>query len=422
MSRPFRYHAGRKGKNRVTAFRHKSDDKLYLEWWEFGRRKSKKLAERVQRLDRRAGNEEAETRAEELAAELARLESVERQRAPSTTLEALIDRYGREKTPTKGKSKQGHDKRSSRLFLAFFDAQSEPARRSSREPQSLDAVDWDRFIIARRAGTIPGFSKPVGDRQITYDLKHLIAVLNWALGVKVDGVALLESNPWGGSLRRAQRWTPLPQEQNPHRPSMPKDLEELLIEHGSSWQFGVALQLGRVTGRRNSSIRQLRWSDIDLTRAEVVWRGETDKVGLRQVVPLAPRAVDILRNLEHRGIGDAPIFPSATDPTQPTPRDTFQGWLKRAKARAIKAAPESQRDSLRLRLRGVGFHAEKRSFVRDPEFRNKPPKVQEAFVGTNHETLRKVYDEVTPDDLRAAMGFTSGPQGDANREGEPRVS
>ena len=60
--------------------------------------------------------------------------------------------------------------------------------------------------------------------------------------------------------------------------------------------------------------------------------------------------------------------------------------------------------------------------VRDPEFRTKPPKVQEAFVGTNHETLRKVYDEVTPDDLRAAMGFTSGPQGDANREREPRVS
>ena len=43
-------------------------------------------------------------------------------------------------------------------------------------------------------------------------------------------------------------------------------------------------------------------------------------------------------------------------------------------------------------------------------------------MGTNHETLRKVYDEVTPDDLRAAMGFTSGPQGDANREREPRVS
>ena len=64
--------------------------------------------------------------------------------------------------------------------------------------------------------------------------------------------------------------------------------------------------------------------------------------------------------------------------------------------------------------------------VRDPDFRIKAPKIQEEFVGTKHGTLRKVYDKVTPDDLRQAMGFPEPCDGeygiDTNRESEPRMN
>ena len=96
------------------------------------------------------------------------------------------------------------------------------------------------------------------------------------------------------------------------------------------------------------------------------------------------------------------MFPSATDPSKPTPGDTFQIWLRRAKARLLKSLPEAERHAWKEKLRGVGFHAEKRAGVRDPEFRALPAKIQETIAGTRYTTLRDVYDEVTTDDVRAA--------------------
>ena len=97
------------------------------------------------------------------------------------------------------------------------------------------------------------------------------------------------------------------------------------------------------------------------------------------------------------------MFPSGVNPSQPTPRLTFQTWLGRAKENWLTSVPDAERPTLKERLKGIGFHAEKRTGIRDPEFRKLPPAVQEAFSGTRFETLRAVYDEVTVDDMREAM-------------------
>ena len=127
-----------------------------------------------------------------------------------------------------------------------------------------------------------------------------------------------------------------------------------------------------------------------------------------------------MRGLPSRSLGNAPVFPSAKDPNAPTPKNTFQVWLRRAKARVIASEPPEARAYLKTRL------LEKRAHVRDPNFRSLPPKVQEAFVGTKHSTLRDVYDEVTSEDLRKARGYpppaTGGSGGDRNRESEPRMN
>ena len=188
---------------------------------------------------------------------------------------------------------------------------------------------------------------------------------------------------------------------------MTSEIRKGLIAHCPSWQFGLALLLQRETRRRNSSIRQLMWSDIDLEVQEVTWRGELDKSGKENVTPLTDRAVEALRKAPSRGIGRAPVFPAATNPRQPTPRNTFQIWLRRSKAVWLRSVPEEEREKLRARLRGVGFHAEKRAGVRDPNFRALPPAIQEAMAGTRYETLRRVYDEVTPADIRRALQAVS---------------
>jgi len=385
------YLSGERGRNRVRVFE-KRPGQFFAEWKEDGKKK-RALLRGVNHAD------EAKKKADEIAAEFGKLE--DRQQAP-TTMKKLMETYLEEVSVTKGLSKRQHDYRAARAWSAFFNFQPEASRRVGRDPSTLDRVDWDRFVSSRRAGIIPGWSRSVRDRQVGYDLAFMITALNWATGRKANGRPVLEINPWGSELRRSQRWG-FPREKNPHRPGMTQELREGLIAHGPSWQFELALVLERETRRRNSAIRQLRWSDLDLVAKTVQWRGDSDKSGNENMTPLTQAAVEALRHAPARGIGNTPVFPSATDSSQPTPRNTFQIWLRRSKDRWLDSVPEEERENLRDRLRGIGFHAEKRAGVRDPNFRALPPAIQEAWAGTRYETLRTVYDEVTADDIREAI-------------------
>ena len=227
------------------------------------------------------------------------------------------------------------------------------------------------------------------------DLKWMIAVLNWAVGASLVG-----QSPWSAEIRRAQRWV-MPREKNPNRPTMTPEIREGLIAHAPSWQFGAMLILERETRRRNSSIRQLYWSDIDQETWTVHWRSEADKVGRESVTPLTSTAIEVLKALPSRGIGLAPVFPSGADPTQSTPYETCQTWLQRAKSGWVRSMEGDERDSLKKALHRVGFHSELRAGVRDPEFRRLPPKVQEELSGKTYEMLTSIYDEITVNDMRS---------------------
>ena len=387
------YKTGECARNRVRVFeKAPGSNRFYLEWKEDDHKKRVLL----RNVDSRRV---AKQKADKLAAEFSKLERTSQ--APMTMTQLIIS-YNREVSPTKGSSKQGHDRRAARVWRAFFGSQAEVSRQGDRHPSSLDRLDWDRFISARRKGRIRGWPKPVRDRSVGYDLAYMCAVLTWACGQKRDGKPMVEASPWRAEVRRAQNWE-IPKEKNPHRPSMTDEIRNGLISHAPSWQFGLALAIQRETARRNSSVRQLRWKDLNLEVGEIRWREDSDKVGKENVTPISEELTEKLRKAPSRGIGKAPVFPSAHDPVQPTPRNTFQIWLRRSKDRWLKSLPEDEREELRSKLQGVGFHAEKRSAVRDPSFRSLPPAIQEAISGTSFETLRTIYDEVTVDDIRKAI-------------------
>lgn len=416
------YTAGEKGRNWVRAYCKGCPGKpkcrtakthtggLYLEWFEtvvdpesgdpvLDPRSGRPKQRRPRVLMKDVSDTiEASRRADRLAAEFAEVDEEHSTNAP-ITISRLIGLYLKEATPRKGESKRGHDNRAARLWRAFFDSQEEGARRSTRVPGTLDRIDWDRFIVARRAGLVAGW-KPVRDRQVEYDLKFMIAVLNWGTGCQVNGKPALVTNPWAAEIRRAQKWG-FPQELNPVRPAMTDDLRDRLSAHCSNWQFRLALTLGRQTASRNASVRRLRWSDIDLEEGTVRWRGCFDKSGLERVTPLSDEAVEALRQVPVRGIGEAWVFPSDEDPSQPTSRNTFQVWLRRAKQGLLASIDDdAERDRMSERLKGLGYHGEKRAAVRDSDFRSYSPAVQEAMARTSFDTLRRVYDEVTVEDMR----------------------
>ncbi|MHB1194827.1 MAG: hypothetical protein ACYC6F_17510 [Longimicrobiales bacterium] len=396
--RPWTYNAGERGRNWVRAYRQIRDGRYYLEWREPGA--NGQPLRRAVLMDGVVAQKEAKRRADRLAADFA--DHVEEPIPAGVSIASLIARYVHEKTPRKGASKKSHDHQAQRVWIAWFNLQDEPHRRSDRHPSSLDRVDWDDFIAKRTGGLIPGFPRPSGPRTVAYDLKFLLAVLNWAVGTP-----LLESNPWSAPIRKAGNWT-LPKEPSPKRPGMPQAIERGLIRHSSNWRFPALLILQRETRRRNSSIRQLDWTDIDQDTWTVQWRGELDKSGREIVTPLTPAAIDVLEGLPTRA-GTGLVFPADRNFSRAISRDSCQTLLRRAKAAWLAATPIEQRQALKKVLVRVGYHSEKRQGVRDPRFRQLPPKIQETLSGTTWEVLRDVYDEVSVEEMRDALAILGMP-------------
>ena len=201
-----------------------------IEWRENGRRLTRSLRHRDWTRAKR--------QADEFAAGFARPEpNGEKAAEPEPlTLERLFDIYGEEVTPAKGAHTRQHDRTSMQMFLRFFGRHRDPATLSQR--------DWDRFIRERRAGRIGPSGKPVSDRTVEYDLKFLIAVLNWGAKSRDErGRLLLDRNPLRG-LRT-------PSEKNPTRVVLAEEEYRALLKVSRrvDWRFRAALVLAHETGQ-----------------------------------------------------------------------------------------------------------------------------------------------------------------------------
>ncbi len=130
----------------------------------------------------------------------------------------------------------------------------------------------------------------MADRTLEYDLKFLIAVLNWAARSRDErGRLLLDSNPLKG-LRT-------PAEKNPTRVVIADETYRALLKVSPrvDWRFHVALVLAHETGHRIGAIQKLRWCDIDFEGGMILLRAEHDKSGYEHVTPVTPEALSALR-------------------------------------------------------------------------------------------------------------------------------
>ncbi len=196
------------------------------------------------------------------------------------TLERLFDIYAEEVTPTKGEYTRQHDRTAMAMFLRFFGR--------NRDPATLSQRDWDRFIGARRAGRVGPSGKPVSDRTVEYDLKFLMAVLNWAERSRDErGHLLLDRNPLKG-LRK-------PTEKYPVRVVLTEEEYRALlgVSRQVDWRFHVALVLAHETGHRIGAIRQLQWFDTDFEGKTIRWRAKHEKQVCQR--PDGPAAQGALR-------------------------------------------------------------------------------------------------------------------------------
>ena len=362
------YSAGEWGRNRVRVFPDPKTGLIQIEWRENGCRPSRSLRHRDWARAKRQADEfaagfigpdlhgEAEAEPEPL------------------TLETLFDIYGDEVTPAKSERSRRYDRVAMKMFLRFFGP--------NRKPATLSQRDWDRFIRARRSGKVGPSGRPVSDRRF------LLAVLNWAAKSKdEEGRLLLESNPLRGLK--------VPKEKNPTRVVLTQAEYEALLQASllMDWRFRVALVIAHETGHRIGAVRQLRWSDIDVERRTIRWRGEHEKSGYEHRTPVTDEVLAVLEEARRQnpGIGNIPLLPAPKNPSKCIRRSLARDWWDKAEALA-GLAPK--------RLRG--WHSLRRKFASD--LMNQPLKVLCELGGwKTAETILQCYQRADEDRLRQAL-------------------
>lgn len=379
QARRWSFSAGERGVNRVRAFEHATTGRLFLEYYEPQARGDRPRPRRV--ALRHENRELAKKAAEELATKL---------RAAGTgalagpvTLRTLFDIYMREVTPAKGRQTQLHDRQCVALFLEAF---------GDRLAASLSRREWDRFIRDRRSGALRPATREkkraARDRTIAYDLRFLLAVLNWAtLSADGRGGTLLERNPLKG--------LPLPREESPRRPVLDAEHYQQLLAVAPAVHplFQLALVLAHETGHRIGAIRLLRWSDVDLTRQAVRWRGENDKIGHEHSTPLTSAAGTALEAAQQRqrAIGDTWIFPHPIGAGTPCSRHTFAWWW----TQGVKAAGVELDDR-------CGWHSLRRLFANELRGTNLKD-LCELGGWKDPQTILKCYQRPDQQVMRAAL-------------------
>ena len=374
------YSAGEWGRNRVRVFPDPKTGLYQIEWRRNGRRLTRSLKHRDWARAKR--------QADEVAAGFAVHEPAGKAEPEPLTLGTLLDIYGEEVTPAKAETSQRSDRAATKMFLQFFGRH--------RKPDTLSQRDWDRFIRARRAGTIGPSGRPVSDRTIQYDLKFLIAVFNWAAKSKDEhGRPLLGSNPLKGLKT--------PTEKNPTRVVLAEEEYEALLKVSRrvDWRFHVALVLAHETGHRIGAIRKLRWCDIDLEGGVVLWRAEHEKTGYEHRTPVTAEALGVLEEAltRNQGNGDSPVLPAPRDATRSAGRTLVRYWWNRAQKLA-GLEPK----------RGRGWHSLRRKFASD--LMEQPLKVLCELGGwKTAKTVLQCYQRADEGQLRKALEARPRPRG-----------
>ena len=362
------YCTGEKGRNRVRAYEHPRTGTLYLEYRDHGKREAVALRHR----DREA----AKAKADELALALRRGEAPAHEQL---LLDTLFDKYLKEVTPSKGLSKQAHDRRTAGHVITYLG----PHRRVT----SLTHRDLQFYVKERQRNGDQRDGKrlgqPLSARLLAYDVAFIHAVLNWAVGA-----GWIDRNPVKGFRVDQKRHTP-------KRPMVtgPEYDRLLAVAELVNPQFRLALILANETGHRIGAIRMLRWGDIEWGREEVRWRGDQDKTGLEHRTPLTPGARMALQEARraHPTIGTEWIFPAPRKAEGPTSRFLVEKWWGRAEALA-KLPPEA----------GRGWHSLRRKFA--TELNGTPIKDLCALGGwRDSRTILEHYQRADPATMREAL-------------------
>ena len=297
--------------NRIRVYEREPGGKLYAAVWDPERHKYTQTG---------LGHRDRE-RALRVVGELVRLRESGEDLSGPLQLGTMVARYLAESTHTRdGSLKTAHYMKGCAQFATYLMEWFGPETPVSQ----LTPDRMPEYAAARRSGKISG--RPVGQTAVHTDLKLLKSMMTWATMVYENGRPLLDRNPLTGFV--------VPKEPNPNRPIVDGATVEKLLavaDRVSPW-LPLLIRLMDWTGRRLSSVLNLRWDDFDFENKTIRWRAEHDKKRKTWVVPMPNKAEQTLLEFraKHAVIGSALVFPMRKDPTRAVSRQLAADWLKRA--------------------------------------------------------------------------------------------
>lgn len=318
------------------------------------------------------------------------------------TLGALVDTFRREVVAGQTERHAADTEHELTLWLGYLGAGFAVSMLGLRE--------WNAFRRQRASGEVdsagktvadPDARRPVGARAVAKSLKVLRHLCRFAALYRTSGGRfLLEADPTRG--------LEIPEEANPKRPRTDADRYAKLLAVASRVRMANAngervasylpqlLTLAYHTGRRISAVLALRWSDwraAEKPYGALFWRAAHDKIGRDWLTPVRPEVRACLEAFqrEQLGLGNALLFPTATDPRRPVDHHLATAWLRQAeKLAGLKA------------LEGGAWHPFRRAWATARKGLSLKD-VAEAGGWKDTTTLLKCYAQADPETVAAVV-------------------
>lgn len=138
-----------------------------------------------------------------------------------------------------------------------------------------------------------------------------------------------------------------------------------------------ALRLAPMLFCRPGELRQMKWAEIDLDKAE--WRYTVSKTKTDHLVPLSKQAIAILKELYSFSGNRDYVFPGARDPKRPM------------SDAAVNAALRRMGYDTRTEITGHGFRAMARTILAE-ELHQKPEVIEHQLAHSVPDALGTAYN------------------------------
>lgn len=208
-----------------------------------------------------------------------------------------------------------------------------------------------------------------------------LLVRQWSSAIFRYAVATLRADSDPAAALKGAIQRPKVEHHKPLSREQIADFGKALDEYGGYRTTVIALRLMMLTFVRTVELREAKWQEFDLDRAE--WRIPAERMKMREphIVPLSRQAVELLRELHTHTGGREVLFPNYRNPKECMTATTLN--------RALERMGFNGKDSIGFSAHG--FRATASTILNETGYR--PDVIERQLAHAERNTVRASYNQ-----------------------------